>query len=375
VGEALRQPFSIGGVEVAPGTRRLVDLPVSRLSNHTPVTLPVHVLHGEAPGPTMFVTAAVHGDELNGVEIIRRTLRTLSPAALHGTLLCVPVVNAYGFIGRSRYLPDRRDLNRSFPGSPHGSLAARLAHLLLTEVVRRSTLGIDLHTAAIHRVNLPQIRCAYAKRPRVRELAEAFGAGVILEAPERPGSLRNAAREMGVDVLVYEGGEGLRFDEFAIQAGVDGIAGVMLKVGLLQLASRPDSERAERRAGAPSLRPPFYANASRWVRAPEAGVLRTTVKIGDAVGEREVIGHIANPYEDSDVPVRSQRRGIVVGRTTLPIVNVGDALFHIAWSQETASKPAVVSETRAGQAAAAGDREPSPLPAPAEPIMDEDEII
>ena len=211
------------------GTRRLVDLPISKLSNHTPVTLPVHVLHGARPGPAMFVSAAIHGDELNGVEIIRRVLKTVQPGAIAGTLLAIPVVNAYGFIGRSRYLPDRRDLNRAFPGSAQGSLAARLAHLFLKEVVSRCQVGIDLHTAAVHRVNLPQIRADFAHHPRSRDLAEAFGAPVVLESPERSGSLRRAARDMGCNVLVYEGGEGLRFDEFAIEAGVDGIANVMLK--------------------------------------------------------------------------------------------------------------------------------------------------
>lgn len=349
----MREPFVIAGSEVAAGTRRLIDLPVSRLSNHTPVTLPVHVLHGEQPGPTMFLSAAVHGDELNGVEIIRRVLRTLAPGNIHGTLLCVPVVNAYGFIGRSRYLPDRRDLNRSFPGSATGSLGARLANIFLNEIVKRSTIGIDLHSAATHRVNLPQIRCEYTRSAKVRELALAFGTEVILHAPERAGSLRKAAREAGVDVLVYEGGEGLRFDEFAIKAGVDGIAGVMLSVGMLELPEGYEIMHDQRG------REPFLANASKWVRAPEAGVLRTGKRIGDAVSEGETIGHIANPYEEADVAVRAPRRGIIIGRTTLPIVNVGDALFHIAWSQEIAS--ATAAETRREQAA--------------EPIMDEDEII
>lgn len=349
----MREPFVIAGIEIAPGTRRLVDLPVSRLSNHTPVTLPVHVLHGEQPGPTIFLSAAVHGDELNGVEIIRRVLRTLAPANISGTLLCVPVVNAYGFIGRSRYLPDRRDLNRSFPGSPTGSLAARLANLFMNEIVKRSTIGIDLHSAATHRVNLPQIRCDVGRSQKVRSLALAFGTEVILHSPERPGSLRRAAREAGVDVLVYEGGEGLRFDEFAIKAGVDGIAGVMLAIGMLEL---PDGYETVHE---PIVRQPFLANASKWVRAPEAGVLRTGRRIGDAVGEGEIIGHIANPYEESDVLVRAPRRGIIIGRTTLPIVNVGDALFHIAWSQDLSTAPAM--EIRREEAA--------------EPIMDEDEII
>lgn len=323
----MRQPFVIGGLSVRSGERRLVDLPISKLSNHAPVTLPVHVLHGPQPGPTMFVSAAIHGDELNGVEIIRRLLRTLDPKSISGTLLCVPVVNVFGFISRSRYLPDRRDLNRSFPGSATGSLAARLAHLFLTEIVKRSQIGIDLHTAAIHRINLPQIRCVFHGRPRCRELGVAFAADVMLESPERPGSLREAARAVGVDVLSYEGGEGLRFDEFAIKAGVEGITGVMLQVGMLELADGVDLSGGDRRT-------PVMINASSWVRAPEGGVFRTTKRIGDAVSVAEVVGHLANPFEDIAVEVRSARRGIIIGRTTLPIVNMGDALLNIGWSEE-----------------------------------------
>ncbi len=347
----MRQAFVIGGMEVAAGERKLVDLPVSKLSNHTPVTLPVHVLHGLQPGPTMFISAAIHGDELNGVEIIRRVLRTLQPGNIAGTLLCVPVVNAYGFIGRSRYLPDRRDLNRSFPGSAGGSLAARLANLFLNEVVKRCQFGIDLHTAAVHRVNLPQIRSDFVKSPRCRQLSEAFGAQVVLESPERPGSLRRAARDAGVDVLVYEGGEGLRFDEFAIKAGVDGVAGVMLATGMLSL---PDGVEASQLNE--ELRPPIFTNASKWVRAPDGGVFRTTKRIGEAVSELELIGFVANPYEDNETEVRSTRRGIIVGRTTLPIVNMGDALFHIAWSEEH-------------------DRGKARDTSATDPLMDEDEII
>lgn len=360
----MRQAFSIGGMSVLAGERRLVDIPVSKLSNHTPVSLPVHVLHGPRAGPTMFLTAAVHGDELNGVEIIRRVLRTLQPGNLSGTLLAVPVVNTYGFIGRSRYLPDRRDLNRSFPGSPGGSLGSRLAHIVLTEVVKRAQIGIDLHTAAIHRVNLPQIRCEYTRRPRSKELSEAFGTDIILNSPERPGSLRKSAREMGVDVLVYEGGEGLRFDEFAIKAAVDGIAGVMLKIGMLELPDGVDPAGLET-----NRRPPMFANASKWIRAPEGGVLRTSKRIGDAVVENEVIGFVSNPYEDDDVAVRSPRRGLIIGRTTLPIVNMGDALFHVAWSEEIHRDKPLRGVVRDVPEETVSDE---PV---AEPLMDEDEII
>ena len=353
----MRGAFEIGGHKVEVGTRRLVDLPVSKLSNHTPVTLPVHVLHGLHPGPTMFVSAAIHGDELNGVEIIRRILATLQPGAISGTLLAIPVVNAYGFIGRSRYLPDRRDLNRAFPGSATGSLAARLAHLFLSEVVRRCQFGIDLHTAAVHRVNLPQIRANTTRRQRCRELAEAFGAQVVLESPERPGSLRRSARDAGIDVLVYEGGEGLRFDEFAIKAGVDGIAGVMLKTGMLQLPDGFEPLPKDRE------RQPVFANTAKWVRAPDGGIFRSLKRIGQAVSEGETMGFVANPYEDSQTEIKCPHRGIIVGSTTLPIVNMGDALYHVAWSEEhDRVKP------RSKERDAAGIAE-------AEALMDEDEII
>ena len=358
----MRSDFEIGGHKVPAGTRALVDLHVSKLSNHTPVMLPVHVLHGPRPGPAMFLSAAIHGDELNGVEIIRRVLRTLQPGNISGTLLAIPVVNAYGFIGRSRYLPDRRDLNRSFPGSGSGSLAARLANLFLKEVVLRCQVGIDLHTAAVHRVNLPQIRADFGRRPRCRELAEAFGAPVVLESPERAGSLRRAARDAGVDVLVYEGGEGLRFDEFAIQAGVDGIAGVMLRTGMLEL---PDGVEP---AIPDEARRTVFANASKWVRAPDGGVFRSVKRIGNAVGEGEIVGVVANPYEGSEIQIKSPRRGIIVGATTLPIVNMGDALFHIAWADEHDRAKIVRQRTADRVQAEPADAEP-------EAVMDEDEII
>jgi hypothetical protein len=150
-----------------------------------------------------------------------------------------------------------------------------------------------------------------------------------LESPERPGSLREAAREVGVDVLSYEGGEGLRFDEFAIRAGVDGITGVMVQMGMLELGEGVDAAAADRRA-------PVLINASSWLRSPEGGVFRTTKRIGDGVSVDEVVGHVANPYEDVAVEVRSPRRGIIIGRTTLPIVNMGDALLNIGWSEEAA---------------------------------------
>ena len=219
-----RASFRIGDEEVAAGDRRLVNLPMSALSNRTPMALPVSVIHGKQDGPTLFVSAALHGDELTGVAICRRLLASQSLNVVRGTLLMVPIVNAFGFISHSRYLPDRRDLNRSFPGSARGSLAAQLANIFLTEVVARSSCGIDLHSAAIHRSNLPQIRVD-SHDDVALGLAHAFGAPIIVHSGLREGSLRRTARDRGVPVIVYEAGEGLRIDELSVRIGMRRRAG------------------------------------------------------------------------------------------------------------------------------------------------------
>jgi hypothetical protein len=346
----MREDFEIGGRRVAAGARQVIELPVSRLSNHTPVSLPVHVVHGRESGPTLFVSGAIHGDEIIGVEIIRRVLKTVDPATLSGTLLCVPIVNAFGFISRTRYLPDQRDLNRSFPGSEGGSLAAKLAHLFMSEVVRRSEIGIDLHSAGASRTNLPQIRTDL-RSARARALAEAFGAPVVLRAPERDGSLRKAAGAIGRDVLVYEAGEALRFDPPAIRIGERGIRRVMGALGMVGAAelngAGPD----------PGAAPPLLSTASKWVRAPEGGILRALKSTGDRVRAGERLGVISNPYDDAmEAEVVSAVDGLVIGCTNLPVVNLGDALFHIARVNGGAGEPAL-SELAT------------------EPVFDEDEII
>lgn len=346
---ARRPSFAIGDLEVAPGEARTVDLPVSVLSNHTPIALPVHVVHGRREGPTMFVSAAVHGDEIIGVEIIRRLLRAREVRRLRGTLLCVPIVNAFGFISHTRYLPDRRDLNRSFPGSQRGSLAAQLAHLFLNEIVKRSDFGIDLHSAAIHRTNLPQLRVS-SIQPRLRELAEAFGAPVVVISRLREGSMRQAAQEEGVDVMVYEGGEGLRFDEFAIRAGVKGVLRVM---GHLEMAN-------SRRVSTSKVKP-MFTDTTSWIRAPAGGVLRAYRTIGESVAAEETIGVISDPFGESETEIQSSAKGLIIGRTNLPVVNQGDALFHVA------------QVGRGDSAERAVDRVEQELRG--DPLFDEDEIL
>lgn len=318
-----RPDFEIGSSRIAAGTRMTVELPVSVLANHIPVSLPIHVIHGRKPGPAVFVSAAVHGDEIVGVDIIRRVLQNKTLNRLSGTLLAIPIVNVFGFLNQSRYLPDRRDLNRSFPGSGRGSLAAQLADLFLSEVVRRCEFGIDLHSAAQHRMNLPQIRISPDSSERLKALARAFGAPITLESSVREGSLRAAARAEGVETLLYEAGEALRFDELPVRAGVRGIISVLHHLKML-----PGRTSSEKRAA------PLEASETRWVRAPRGGLLRTFKSIGEAVDKGELLGIVADPFGDSEVEVLATGKGLIIGRTNLPLVNSGDALLHIAYMHD-----------------------------------------
>ncbi len=310
-------PLELNGIVVPPGTRRTISIPVARRYTAGEVSLPVSVIHGRRPGPRLFVSAAIHGDEINGVEIVRRLLKRSLLGKLRGALIAVPVVNVYGFVAQTRYLPDRRDLNRCFPGSAKGSLGARLANTFLNEIVKKATHGIDLHTGSLHRTNLPQIR-ATLDTPGSEELARSFGAPVILDAELRQGSLRHAVNNLGVPVIVYEAGEALRFDELAIKAGLRGVLSVMRHLGML-----PATSSKRRRVE------PFVAHGSTWVRAPESGILATRLRLGARVGEGEVLATVSDPLAEDETPVVSPTAGVLIGRTNLPLVNEGDALFHI----------------------------------------------
>lgn len=313
----MSEPLVIQRRTVMPGSRVTLELPLAQLYTHTPLTLPVHVVHGRKDGPRLFISAAIHGDELNGVEIIRRLLRHASLKRLRGTLLAIPIVNVYGIIQHSRYLPDRRDLNRAFPGTESGSLAARLAHLFMSEIVAKCTHGIDLHTGAIHRSNLPQVR-AKMEDPETAHLARTFGVPVVVNGEVRDGSLRGAAAQCGVHMLVYEAGEALRFDELSIRAGVQGIINVMRELGMLSARRHPRTGK------------PFVARTSAWVRAPVSGILRAIVPLGAHIKRNEILGYIADPFGEAEAEVTAPAGGIVIARTNIPLVHEGEALFHVA---------------------------------------------
>lgn len=308
----------IGGEQIAPGESRTVDIPLAAMYTHTDVGLTVHVINGKRPGPCLLLTAAVHGDEINGVEIIRRVLGIRELAKLRGTLLAIPVVNVHGFLNQSRYLPDGRDLNRSFPGSQKGSLAGRVAYTLANEILGHCTHCIDLHTGARHRTNLPQVRVDLSQE-ETRDLAVAFGSPVVLDAKLREGSLRQAAADQQIPLLLYEAGEALRFDEFSIRAGTRGVINVMRELEMLPRKSR-------------SKKPSDVAIAddSRWVRAPCSGVMRTMVRLGARVKKKTILAYITDPVGLTQVPVYSPAEAIVIGLTNLPLIHEGEALFHLA---------------------------------------------
>jgi predicted deacylase len=310
-------PITVAGVTVEPGERRDVAPTASESYTGDRTTLPMAVLNGIANGPRVFVTAAVHGDELNGIATCRALLDLLDPAELAGCVVVVPIVNVLGVQIGSRYLPDRRDLNRSFPGSHEGSMAARIARLVSDEVLAGSDVGIDLHTAANRRTNVPQVRVG-ADDERARSLALTFGAPFVLPAKLRPGSLRAVAAELGVPVLTYEGGQPLRFDEEAIDVALRGIQRVLARLQMIEHS--PEPAHAE----------PMVLSASRWLRAERGGVLELHVTPGQLVAAGDPLWTTVSPLGAERASISAPEAGYVIGATTVPLVQPGQAVVHLA---------------------------------------------
>jgi len=312
-----REPFEFEDQLVAAGTSKEIEVKVARLPLGTWATMPTAILHGHAPGPTIWLNGAIHGDELNGVEIVRRLLTHLDPSELSGTAIAVPIVNVFGVSIGSRYLPDRRDLNRSFPGAKRGSLASRLARLFFERVARRCELGIDFHTGSGGRSNWPQVRCDLDDQ-ETRRHAEAFAPPLLLHSTLRDGSLREAARKEGIRVLIYEAGEASRFDETAIQVGVDGTLRVLGSLGMIRHAPE-----------APWVRP-RVARESRWMRAGRSGFSHIHVEPGATVAKGDCVATVSDSIGKKEMSVRSTAAGVVIGVLRTALVHRGDALVHVA---------------------------------------------
>ncbi|OEY66858.1 succinylglutamate desuccinylase/aspartoacylase family protein [Marinobacter sp. X15-166B] len=318
-----RAPYRIADVDIRPGSRQTVEMPVAKLYTHTPLNIPIEVVHGRRKGPVLLVCGAIHGDEINGVEIIRRLLRSSVLRHLRGTLVAVPIVNVFGFVQRTRYLPDRRDLNRCFPGTETGSLGGRIAYLLRTKIMAQVTHIIDLHTGAIHRFNLPQIR-AELKNPETIRMAQAFGAPVVINAGLRDGSLRAYADSQDIPAVTFEGGEALRFDDVVITSGVKGVIRVMRELGMVPPKTGPRAPRKRSEIAA----------SSQWVRTDMDGIMRPLARLGQQVRKGQKLAMVADPFGAVEREISSPCSGIVICVNNLPLVNEGEAIYHIARFEE-----------------------------------------
>lgn len=305
----------IAGQSIRPGEFKEIVINIARLPSRTQIDTPIYVYRAPLDGPTLALTAGMHGDEINGMEIVRRMLDAGHNKVLRGTTVCMPIINVYGFLNYSRDVPDGKDVNRSFPGSRSGSLASRVAYHVTHEVIPFIDVGVDFHTGGAMRTNFPQVRCVMAE-PRNVELADAFHAPFTIDSPFRPHSLRQTAAKHGKNIIVYEGGESLRMDHHAIEEGINGTLRLMKYLKMIDWAPEPKQSTK------------IVWNSS-WIRARTAGIFHPTVQAGDLIHKNQIVGDITDPFGESREQIKSPVMGYIVGLNNNPVINAGDALMHV----------------------------------------------
>lgn len=310
--------ISINKQKIGLGEQKIVNLNIARLPTYTDIDLPVCVYRSEEDGPVLLLTGGLHGDEINGVEIVRRMIERDLVIPEKGTVIAIPIVNIYGFIQNSRGLPDGKDINRSFPGAKGGSLAKLLAYTLMKEIIPEIDCGIDFHTGGSARANYPQARCSF-KVPKAKKLAMAMGVPVVMNSSLISRSFRNAAHKKGKEIIVYETGESLRYDEFGIEEGILGACRLMKHLGMIDEAPPANATKT--------------FNASTWIRTKNAGLFITKAELGEEFNKRQVVGYIKDPYGVLNSRVLAPKDGMVIGLNNCPVVNKGDALIHFAYNK------------------------------------------
>ncbi|MEQ8910140.1 MAG: succinylglutamate desuccinylase/aspartoacylase family protein [Vicingaceae bacterium] len=311
----MARSLSVDGESVEAGEKKVIDLNIARLVSGTKIDLPIHVYRSKKSGPIVMLSGGLHGDEVDGVEIIRRLIRSKTFDKLKcGSVIAIPILNIYGFLNFSREVPDGKDVNRFFPGSKNGSLASRVAYNLTKKVLAEIDFGIDFHTGGANRYNYPQSRFAPEDK-RAKEIAEIFNAPISLESGLIDKSLRKEAYKMGKSIVVYEGGEAMRFDELSIEEGVRGAKRVLAHYGMIETGE--------------SLQNHTHCSQSQWVRAKRSGLFQSLVKSGEWVDKKDVIAYISDPFGDKQIKIKAPEAGIIVGHNNAPVVNQGDALFHL----------------------------------------------
>ena len=307
--------FSIHGEDVALGEDRQIHLNIARLPTYTNIDLPVRIIRAKNDGPVVLLSGGLHGDEINGIEIVRRLISNDHLKLTSGTVIAVPLMNVYGFIQNVRGVPDGKDINRSFPGNKHGSLAKLVAYNIMNEIIPKVDYGVDFHTGGASRANYPQIRCVF-DIPKNMELARAFAPPVILNSNLVASSFRKAAHNKGKHILVYETGESLRMDEAGIETAIAGTKRLLNHLGM--------------RGTAPEAGAIDEYNKSKWLRAKYAGIFNTTIQLGDKVKKRQIVGRITDPFGNERFNLKAPDSGQVIGLNNSPVVHKGDAILHIA---------------------------------------------
>lgn len=307
--------LTIAGQVIQPGEFREININIARLPSHTQIDTPIYVSRSVEDGPVLALMAGMHGDEINGMEIVRRIIDRGLHHVKRGTVVCMPIINVYGFLNYSRDVPDGKDVNRSFPGSRNGSLASRVAYHLMRDVIPFIDYGIDFHTGGAMRTNYPQVRAVLQNELNV-QLAMAFHAPFTIDAGFRPNSLRREAAKKGKSIIVYEGGESLRFDNHAIEEGISGTLRLMKHLNMTD--SAPEISEETRMIW-----------SSAWVRAKHAGLFQSTVKAGQLVRKGEWVGTITDPFGEFKEQVKANENGYVIGLNNSPVINAGDALMHL----------------------------------------------
>lgn len=312
--------FVINGKKIEPGQNESLQLHIARLPSGTVINLRVNIFRSKNPGPTILVMGGVHGDEINGVEIVRQSLvNNYFENLKSGSAIVIPILNVYGFINFSRDASEGKDVNRSFPGSMSGSLASRVAATLTKKILPLVDFGIDFHTGGSSRYNYPQIRYTLGDESAY-DLAKAFGAPYLIGKPNLAKTLRKVGKGMGIPILVFEGGESLRLDGFSISHGLKGLKRVLIKKGMLE-GEAADVGRQ------------LHFNKTSWIRADKSGLFRWNQQSGARVSKGEPLGEIHSPYGESSVTIYAKRSGYLIGHNNAPVISQGDALFHIGFAE------------------------------------------
>lgn len=310
------------GHVISKGKGMQINLDIAKLHTRTKIEVPIIVERAKKPGPNLLITGGIHGNEVNGIEIVRQIISKKYNKPDAGMVICIPVVNIFGFLNQSRQFPDGRDLNRVFPGSSRGSLASRFAYHIIKEIAPLVDYCIDFHTGGDTRFNIPHIRVNEGDEKSLI-LAKKFATPFIIQTKSREKSFRETMVKLGKKVILFEGGKALSIDNSVTQQGVAGALKVMGHLGIRDFKEELQSFKNTKVK-------PIMVTKSKWIRARYSGMFHPMVDLGAKINKSDIIGSITDPFGDFERKVKAGFSGYVICVNESPIVNQGDALFHLS---------------------------------------------